>query len=271
MSGVARYGCFTPDTGVLMADGSTKPISDVQVGDQVAAFNPETWQTEPRPVTDTFTHEHVPTIHITTTAGDITTTATHPFYVEGEGWTQAGELQEHDQLRTPDGDLAEVISIQATGKTETVHNIAVAGLHNYHVQTSDGTNILVHNNASCEEDLFAFGNASGPRPARPSDFGVESGSDLVGPYSPTAPTDYVGGASKFASPEDARGILSGPYQQLPAGSNIPDGLAVHADGADVGGNAPWGHHTVYPTESMTLDKFNNLFSGLDWERAGKLK
>ena len=81
VSGVARYGCFTADTGVLMADGTTKPISDVEVGDQVAAFNPETGQTEPRPVTDTFTHEHVPTIHITTSAGTVETTATHPFYV----------------------------------------------------------------------------------------------------------------------------------------------------------------------------------------------
>ncbi len=149
VSGVARYGCFTADTGVLMADGTTKPISDVEVGDQVAAFNPETGQTEPRPVTDTFTHEHVPTIHITTTAGDITTTATHPFYVETKGWKTAGELESGDQLRTPDGSLVDILSIQATGKTETVHNIAVQGLHNYHIQTSDGVAILVHNNG-CE-------------------------------------------------------------------------------------------------------------------------
>ncbi|MEV8517869.1 LamG-like jellyroll fold domain-containing protein [Dactylosporangium sp. NPDC051484] len=42
---------FDPQTRVLMADGSTKKIEDVEVGDQVAATDPETGATQPKPVT----------------------------------------------------------------------------------------------------------------------------------------------------------------------------------------------------------------------------
>ena len=42
-----------------------------------------------------------------------------------------------------------MVSIQATGRTETVHNLAITGHHNYHVATTTGQPILVHNNG-CE-------------------------------------------------------------------------------------------------------------------------
>lgn len=39
---------FVPGTGVLMADGTTKPIKDVRVGDQVLSADPETrWIARP--------------------------------------------------------------------------------------------------------------------------------------------------------------------------------------------------------------------------------
>nr|WP_307175341.1 Hint domain-containing homing endonuclease [Streptomyces africanus] len=37
---------FTPDTKVLMADGSTKRIKDVDIGDRVLATDPETGETK---------------------------------------------------------------------------------------------------------------------------------------------------------------------------------------------------------------------------------
>ena len=137
---------------VFMADGSSKPIADVVVGDEVLAFNPETEAAEPRRVTDTFVHEQVATIEVTTSAGVVTTTVNHPFYAEGRGWIPAGDLHQGDQLRSPDGSLVEVVSIQATGRSETVHNLAVDGLHNYHVQTEQGQALLVHNDGACFDD-----------------------------------------------------------------------------------------------------------------------
>lgn len=148
VTGIARYGCFTPDTPVLMADGSTKRIDQVQAGEQVLAHNPTTGQDEPATVEQTFVHEKVPTLRVTTTSGTVETTATHPFHVQGRGYTPAEQLREGDTLHTPDGHTTTVVSIQATGRTETVHNLAITGHHNYHVATTTGQPILVHNNTN---------------------------------------------------------------------------------------------------------------------------
>ena len=146
VSGVARYGCFTPDTPVVMADGSTKPISQVEAGDRVLAHDSVTGQNVPAAVERTFVHEKVPTLRVTTTGGTVETTGTHPFYVEDRGYIPAEQLHEGDILHTPDGRVTEVVSVQATGHAQTVHNLAIGGLHNYHVVTDTGQPILVHNN-----------------------------------------------------------------------------------------------------------------------------
>ena len=44
-------------------------------------------------------------------------------------------------------------------------------------------------------------------------------------------------------------------------------MGVHADGVDVGGPAPWGHRTIYPSLRMTVNHFDGLYLGLPWERA----
>ena len=80
--------------------------------------NPDTGEVEPRAVTDTFVHEQVATVRVKTSQGEITTTINHPFYVEGKGWRTVGQLEAGDQLHTPDGTLAEVITIQATGTAQ---------------------------------------------------------------------------------------------------------------------------------------------------------
>ncbi|MCG5472983.1 hypothetical protein LADH09A_000866 [Micromonospora sp. LAH09] len=41
---------FTPDTRVVMGDGSTKAIEDIALGDKVLASDPETGKTEAREV-----------------------------------------------------------------------------------------------------------------------------------------------------------------------------------------------------------------------------
>ncbi len=53
----ARACSFTGATVVLMANGSKKPIEDVEVGDEVMASDPETGEQEPRKVTHVFVHE----------------------------------------------------------------------------------------------------------------------------------------------------------------------------------------------------------------------
>jgi hypothetical protein len=149
VSGVSRAGCFDGDTEVLMGDGSMKAIQDVTVGEQVTAFNPDTGELEPAVVTDTQVHEGVATFRVTTTVGEVVSTVTHPFYVQGKGYTPVSGLEAGDRLLAPDGALVEVVTIEATGKTQTVHNLKVKNHHNYHVKTGN-TPILVHNNGCGE-------------------------------------------------------------------------------------------------------------------------
>jgi hypothetical protein len=162
-TGIAKYGCFTADTPILMADDTLKPISQIQVGDQVSSFDPQSGTIVAGTVEETFIHEDVPTLKVTTAVvgddgtpealGEFTSTATHPVYVQDRGYVPVSELHNGDRLRTPDGALVEVVTIQATGHTETVYNFTVTGHHNYHI--TDGTQaILVHNNGACETDVL---------------------------------------------------------------------------------------------------------------------
>lgn len=141
---VSRHGCFVAGTQVLMADGTSKNIEDVVAGDMVAAYNPETGQAEPGEVTDTYIHDQVATWQVTTESGTVTTTAVHPFYVDGKGWVEAQDLRAGDQLYDETGSLVTVVSIQATGQIATVYNVTVKDLHNYYV-ADDSSWVLAHN------------------------------------------------------------------------------------------------------------------------------
>ncbi len=147
VSKTAKVGCFVAGTQVLMADGSSKNIEDVQVGDEVTAADPETGETHGRRVVDTYRHENVSTYDVKTTAGTVTSTEEHPFYVRGKGWIPVRDLESGDTLVDPKGEEVEVVSVILTGETATVYNFHVDDLHSYHVQVGDAW-VLVHN--KCE-------------------------------------------------------------------------------------------------------------------------
>ncbi|GAB3740597.1 hypothetical protein GCM10028864_04500 [Microlunatus parietis] len=144
LTGTAKGGCFVAGTQVLLADGVSKPIEEITVGDQVVAADPETGETHLRPVVETFRHEEVETFLVETSAGSVTSTAEHPFYVQGQGWVPVRELVPGNVLIDSNGDPVELIEVVRTGETATVHNFHVDDLHNYHVRT--GTRwVRVHN------------------------------------------------------------------------------------------------------------------------------
>ena len=87
---------------------------------------------------------------------------------------------------------------------------------------------------------------------------------MVGPEHEPAPN----GLSLFRAPETAD--LTGHYWRLPANTELPSGLAVLADGQDVGGPRRVGHHTLYPSVRMLGDEFRRLVDNLPWEYAGKI-
>ena len=109
---------------------------------------------------------------------------------------------------------------------------------------------------STTADIYSFGNKSAPRGARPQqDFNVENFDSIVGPETGPLPK----GASNVLDVNSAP--LSGHYHMLPAGTQMPDGLDIIADGIDVIPNSPHGvgHHTIFPTRAMTVNEFNELY------------
>ncbi|MFC7623789.1 polymorphic toxin-type HINT domain-containing protein [Microlunatus sp. GCM10028923] len=144
LTGTAKSGCFVAGTQVLMADGSSKAIEDVRVGDEVTAADPDTGRTYSKKVVDTYVHEDVETFRVETSSGEVTSTAEHPFYVRGKGWVPVRELQPGDVLVDSDENAVELVRAIATGEFHTVYNFNVEDLHNYHVRT--GTDwVRVHN------------------------------------------------------------------------------------------------------------------------------
>ena len=92
-------------------------------------------------------HEDVETYVVETSTGSVTSTAEHPFWVDGRGWTPVRELQPGDKLVDAEGVRVELLAVGATGETATVHNFNVEHLHSYHVQAGNHW-IVVHN--TCE-------------------------------------------------------------------------------------------------------------------------
>ena len=149
--------CFTGDTEVYTSDGLVC-IEEIQVGDSVWAYNPETGETELKEVLNVWVKETDEILHVSTSDGEtIDTTTNHPFYVEDKGWVAAGDLEIGDTLITADGDEVEVTDLELEKLAEpiTVYNLEVADFHTYFVGEYG---VLVHNKYSGSYDIeFASG------------------------------------------------------------------------------------------------------------------
>ncbi|SHI04029.1 polymorphic toxin-type HINT domain-containing protein [Streptomyces sp. 3214.6] len=154
---------FTPDTKVLMADGSTKAIKDVKAGDKVLATDPETGETTAQTVTAEILGKgvkHLVKVTIDTDGkkgtktAEITATDKHPFWVPELGdWIDATDLKSGEWLRTSAGTLVQITAVKRwTALDATVHNLTVSMVHTYYV-VAGGTSLLVHNCGSGGADI----------------------------------------------------------------------------------------------------------------------
>ncbi len=145
---------FTPGTEVVLADGTTKPIEEVKIGDEVLATDPETGETRAEKVTAEIQGTGAKNlVKITvdtdgdrgTKTAEITATDGHPFWVPELGeWIDATDLQPGQWLRTSAGTHVQITAVKRWTQTATVHNLTVANIHTYYV-LAGATPVLVHN------------------------------------------------------------------------------------------------------------------------------
>jgi hypothetical protein len=207
---------FTGETPVLLADGTTKPISQVRRSDLVVAADPTTGVVAPRPVVDVIEgdgEKHL--VDIDVSSGDrITATSNHPFWVEDvHDFVDAGSLTIGSLLRTSAGTYVQVSAVAHRTQWEHVYNLTVANLHTFHVGDA---HVLVHNTnpvcgAAARKALrAALGSSPYPNGQAHHIFGVANfNSDLGRRLSDDFDIDLNGVQNGLWLP-------SGPYTGLPA-------------------------------------------------------
>jgi hypothetical protein len=98
-------------------------------------------------VAETFVHQTLALYHLTINGAVVSTTAEHPFMVQGRGWQMAGNLRPGDVLVTPEGTtILEAVDVEERDLADivTVYNFHVENNLNYYVHAGD-TPVLVHN------------------------------------------------------------------------------------------------------------------------------
>ncbi|MEU8160051.1 polymorphic toxin-type HINT domain-containing protein [Micromonospora parva] len=165
--GKCASNSFTGETRVLMADGNSKRIDQVRVGEKVLATDPTTGRTEERAVTALIlgagTKDLVEvTVDTDGKKGDrtekLTATASHPFWVAVQNrWVEAKDLASGYVFETADHRPASVVATRKWTDQRQVYNLTVDVIHTYYVVAADAS-ILVHN---CGEDFIE--SAAGDR------------------------------------------------------------------------------------------------------------
>lgn len=138
-------GCFTAEVPVLMADGSTKPICEVQLGDMVAAFD----GLGPLLAREVIGVQKHAKCAIGFLDGGVRVTAEHMF-LSPSGFIPAGTIRVDQNLVNADGQATKVGMFAPFSGQHTVYNIEVAGLHTFvaggfrvHNSKAKGGTILV--------------------------------------------------------------------------------------------------------------------------------
>ncbi len=113
-------------------------------------------------MTQTFVRKTDRLVHVSLEGDEIVTTPEHPFYVDGKGWTKAGQLRAGSILvlregrRVPVGKVWNEISESPT----TVYNFEVADYHTYFVGEGG---VLVHNKPVVNGDIPKKPRVTGPQ------------------------------------------------------------------------------------------------------------
>jgi RHS repeat-associated protein len=236
--------CFAAGTLVVTADG-LRPIETLRVGDLVLSLDEATGASTLRPVTRVFVTPDAQVLDLSFRGVDgfaetITVTPSHPFWVEGTGWTAARDLSLNVPLRTAEGTLATLSAALSREDRITVFNLEVAETHTYFVGK---TGAWVH-------------NACGPEVPRATMIGQESGPSIVVPREASGPTAVRSGTGvKYTGGSGGNGLngrvtdvrIMEPTAPSRASPGYPDGYASYGNGSGQTVN-PSSGHTVAPAD-----------------------
>ena len=152
---------FAADTPVLMADGTRKPISEVEAGEHVLATNPETGETGAREVLATMPHTDQ-LLTLRTSSGEIVTTEDHKYWNQtDQAWQESQDLDPGDRLLSADGEGVTVEGLDWTSThTTSAFDLDVADLDSFYVGDGEES-VLVHN---CGVDDILSGLGRGRQP-----------------------------------------------------------------------------------------------------------
>lgn len=131
------FNCFLAGTEISLADGTTKPVEDIAVGDVVLAYDEASGEMKP----DAVKQVHRPTLvdSYLVVNERLHLTSAHPVLSDG-AWVEIGDLRVGDSLTAADGGTVTIDSIEEVREPVTVYNFAV---NPYGTYVADG--IIVHN------------------------------------------------------------------------------------------------------------------------------
>lgn len=128
--------CFAAGTHVITPGGS-KPIEELNIGDQVIATPQSSPTSSSMPVrVEHRSRARQKVLEIVVEGRTVSSTVSHPIYTKSGGWVRASELKAGDLLRSHDQRWVEVESV-SNGKTEDVYNLVLQGKSAYFVGHAD--------------------------------------------------------------------------------------------------------------------------------------
>lgn len=141
--------CLVAGTSVWTDRGSVA-IEQIRVGDRVLAQDAVSGELAYKPVLHTTVRPKAPLLHISLAGETITASGGHPFWVSGQGWMNARELQPEMAIHTVTGTvLVERIETEDNAE-EPVYNLIVEDFHNYF---AGAAHLLLHDTAPREPAL----------------------------------------------------------------------------------------------------------------------
>ncbi|WP_323179020.1 RHS repeat-associated core domain-containing protein [Streptomyces sp. NBC_00103] len=152
-AGAVARGCksFTPETPVLLANGKSKPIGKVKLGDKVATADSKAGKRKGARVVSAVWINHdydLVDLRIRQADGTVSvlhTTAKHLIWDDTlHEWVPTGSLAVGHALNTAMNQHVSVVSVTARLGDQYMYNLTVNDLHTYYV-LAGATPVLVHN------------------------------------------------------------------------------------------------------------------------------